>query len=105
VMDPHAIAKLQSLEQARNYVEEWIGKVAEMVRTAPPPPTNNLEAAAYLVWRNRLMITHGQAIGALCALQVFGIIPVPMFQELKLKIIGTVLRKSADVQLGIDPWQ
>ena len=102
IIDPRAMPELNTPEQARNYVEEKIRDVADQMQRQPPPPTNQLNALPYIKWERRLLILHGQAVGALQALQAFDLLSVQQFQVLKNKIIGTMLRRAANVQMGLE---
>jgi hypothetical protein len=100
IVDPAVVGNLSSAEQASNYVSAKIEELRTLIRNEPPPKTAQVNCFEYIRWERRVLITHGQAVGALQALQAFGHISVPQFKVLKDKIIGVMLRKTADVQMG-----
>lgn len=104
IIDPREMPELDTPEQASNFIQEKIHQARDLIKHRPPPPTNNLQALEYLRWERRLMIMHGQCIGALQALQAFNLLSIPQFQVLKGEILGTFLRKAADVQLGVERY-
>lgn len=101
IVDPLAIARLNSPEEASNYIRERVGQVREQLAKCPPPPTSQLNALEYIKWERRLLMLHGQAAGALMFAQAFGHIPIPLFKQLKNEILGAMLRRASDVQMGI----
>jgi hypothetical protein len=100
VFDPNVVQKLESNEAIRNYVDQRIETVRQMMESQPPPPTNELTSLAYLKWERRFLMTHGRAVEAICAAQAFGHITVEEFQTFKQKLIATTLLKTSAVQLG-----
>jgi hypothetical protein len=98
-LDPNAISQLRTEDEARNYVIEKIHNYEEQ-RNRLIDPAVSLIASDFVLWERRLMIKHGEAIGALCALQAFGIISPEVFMQLKNLIISNTLYTAARAQLG-----
>lgn len=101
VLDPSAIAALDSSEAAINYIRGWYKKVEDEIRKKPKGDVTQLNAVDYVTWERKTLIMYGQAAGALQGLQAFSIIPLPLFKELKRTLVALLLRVMADEQLGV----
>jgi hypothetical protein len=99
-LDQVIASELKTVESAHNYLRERINAVKASIRSQPPPPTYPLNGAVYLTWERTTMIKYGQAIGAIQALQAFGVISVQAFNQYKTELIGVLLQTTASVQLG-----
>ena len=86
-------------EQAINYITERISSVRQMMAKQPPPATDNLTSLEYLRWERRFLMEYGRAIGALQGIQAFGHIDFYTFEQLKNQLLGTMLRRTSDVQM------
>jgi hypothetical protein len=94
------IEQLRSPEEATNYIHERIDAVRQQMQRNPGPPTDELTSVEYLKWERRFLIEYGRAIGALQALQAFSKITIPMFEQMKNSLMGALLVRTADVQMG-----
>lgn len=102
IMDPRVTEHLKTNEEAVNYVDEFAKKVSRYMKEMPGPQTARLNAMAYVKWERRMLITYGRGVGALEALQAFGIIYISQFKTLKNKLMGAMLPRTASVQMGVD---
>ena len=100
VFDPRIVGSLKGPDQAINFIRERVKIVRQEVIMMPGHGPGGLASRAYLRWERRLMILHGQAMGALQALQAFGFISIAEFKALKQEVIGSVLSRAADAQMG-----
>lgn len=100
ILNPAVVNKLANEEQAVNYVKDRIEIMRQAISSQPPPPTNHFESSIYLSWHRKTMILYGQVIGALQALQAFGHISIPLFQQLKNEMLNELNKIMMKVQLG-----
>jgi hypothetical protein len=91
---------LKTTEEATNFIVDQIGTVRKHLQNQPPPDTDEITSMKFVKWERRYLIDYGQAMGMIRFAQAFGHIPVELFKDLKNRLIGTVLRKTADVQAG-----
>ena len=101
IIDPSVLSTIKTPEQAVNYIDDVINTIRALILKCPPPETARIDCAEYVRWERRVLITHGQAMGALQFAQAAGFISIPQFKILKNKIIGATLRRTADVQIGV----
>ena len=96
-------ARLDTPEQAMNFVEHKIAVWVDWTLKKPPPPTDELTSREYIIWERRMMMSYGEIVGAMQALQAFGKISMEQFKQLKLRVIAATVRKAGAVQMGVDP--
>jgi hypothetical protein len=112
ILDPNEVQSFVTPEQAINYLREQIQAIRDHIARQPPPPTQVIGAvtgpsqaaqiqasAKYMSWHNRLLITYGRAVGAICSAQAFGHVTVEEFQELKKQLIAVTVRREARFQM------
>lgn len=102
LVTPDDFSRLQSPEQAINFVDHKIAAWAEWTLKRPPPPTSEVTSRDYLVWERRLMMAYGEIVGAMQALHAVGKISAQQFKALKLRVISATVRKAGAVQMGVD---
>ena len=100
IMDPSVVTSLTSRDQAINFIREQIKRVRDEIARRPIPGTNEITSTDYVQWERKLMILHGRAMGSLQTLQAFGHLSIAEFKVLKREIIGAVVVKAADAQMG-----
>lgn len=87
IFDP-AVAITLTQEQAINYVQERIDNARLAIKNYPSPDSVIINSKAQESWRMRTSALYGQAVGALCALQAFGLIPIAQFKQLKKELMS-----------------
>jgi len=87
--------QLRTAEQAVNYVEDRLKLMREHIHNRPPPPTDVVSSQVAIRWHNRLLLLNGMAIGAIQALQAFGVISVEQFQQAKIRLMNVTSARAA----------
>lgn len=103
LLTPDDFQRLDTPEQAANFVEDKIQAWSDWTLRKPPPPTNVITSREYLIWERRLMMAYGEVVGAMQALYAVGKISAAQFKALKLRVISSAVRKAGAVQMGVDP--
>jgi hypothetical protein len=96
LLDGAVTEQIKTAEQASNYIAERVEILNKHIANMPPPPTDSITASVATTWRNRLLILHGQAIGAIQALQAFGVISVEQYHQAKTRLLAVLSVRVAD---------